>query len=99
MLEIQGEEIIAFTDTGSKVSLISETRFNQLKDVKIKSCDIRITSITHNVIPVTGEVLLRVECKRSLFHNFIIVPDVYMTVPVLMGADLIGRREIFLGCR
>ena len=29
--------------------------------------------------------------NRFCKHNFYVVPDMYMKVPILMGADLIGR--------
>lgn len=85
-----------FVDTGSKVSLIGESQFNKLQgNIQVKTSKVRITSITHNVIPVLGRVSLRVFLSLNHFinHNFYIVPDIYMNVPILMGADLIGRGK------
>ena len=61
----------------------------------IKTANVRLTSITHNIIPVLGRVSLKVflSCKRFYNHNFYVIPDVYLRVPVLMGADLIGRGK------
>ena len=43
-LEIEGEKLKVFIDTGSKVSLVSEAMVKSFKDVEIKTCNTRITS-------------------------------------------------------
>ena len=68
---------------------------NNRPGLKVTPCSLRITSITHNLIPVIGEVMLKIKCRKLVYHKFIIVPDRYMTVPVLMGADLLSRRKFY----
>ena len=75
---------------------MTESYIKQINDkIKIKKTDIRISSLTHNVIPILGKISLRVRLSRHQFlrNNFLIVPDLYLRTPVLMGADLIGKRK------
>ena len=54
-LRVQNSNLDSFVDTGSKVSLIGESSFKNLHgQIKVKQVNVRITSITHNVIPVLG---------------------------------------------
>ena len=56
-LEIEANKVNVFMETGSKVSLVLETIAKRFSGVQIRSCNTRITSLTHDVLPVLGEYI------------------------------------------
>ena len=88
----------ALVDTGSVVCLAQSSFVNRLG---LKCNHMRnlptFTGIAQNILPVSGSVYLNVHVgTRVVTHLFSVVPDSYLDIYVLVGADWITQVNDYL---
>ena len=83
-------------DTGSMVSLITRSAVYGLglRDMDIKDYKEKVFSYSSHRIKTEGKVTLEVNFTpgNSILHDFVIVPDKYMSTGILLGFDIISRK-------
>ena len=83
-------------DTGSQVSIITEETYRRLGGSldSVKPYGSKLYSYSDNQISTVGCADLKLFFQQGewLIHQFVIVPDKYMTGGVLLGFDIISRK-------
>ena len=83
-------------DTVSMVTLINSSAVYRLglRDNDIKGYKEKVFSYSSHRIKTEGKVTLEVNFTpgNSILHDFVIVPDKYMSTGILLGFDIISRK-------
>ena len=85
-LQIENKAVDMEVDTGADVSIISEKTHQQLfPHISLKPSPIQLTTYTKEVIPVKGQILVRVRYGEQQF-------DLNLIVVAGSGPSLLGRN-------
>ena len=83
-------------DTGSMITMITSSACTRLglRESDIRDYSERVFSYSSHRIKTEGKVTLKVNFTQgnSMVHDFVVVPDKYMSTGILLGFDIISRK-------